>query len=66
MMSGDTKMKNDWDFLHEGVFPKSVTVFFEKFAEFSPNTNPEKIYKFFFFLNFIKAKSLSEVWGYRK
>ena len=23
VMSGDTKMKNDWDFLHKGTFPKS-------------------------------------------
>ena len=49
-------MKNDWDFLHEGVFPKSVTVFFEKFAEFSPNTYLEKFYKIYFFLNFFKSQ----------
>jgi hypothetical protein len=53
--------------LHKGSFSRSVTAFFEKFAEFSPNTNPGPgCSKPAPRKNLSKEESISEVWGYWK
>jgi hypothetical protein len=62
----DTGNKKFLDFCKRGPFLE-ISLFFEDFAEFSPNTNPGPgCSKHAATKNLSKEESISEVWGYRK
>ena len=66
MKSGDTGNNKFWDFCTKGSFLETL-LFFEEFAEFSPNTNPGPgCFKPAPRKNLSKEESISDVWGYRK